>query len=202
MPRMILPAAPLLLGLMLALTMPAALPADAQSQRPHNSSSLATPRTQPAAAKPAPDHEAPDVGRPGDVVTFAGDYPQGSVVIVNKERRLYYVLGGGKAIRYPIAIGTEANQWTGNSFVRSKVKDPTWIPPWDPENVVPAGPANPLGPRAIYLDWSTYRIHGNNAPHSIGRAASHGCFRMHNHHVKDLYERVHIGAPIYVLSTL
>ena len=71
-----------------------------------------------------------------------------------------------------------------------------------PDEVIPAGPENPLGERAIYLDWSLYRIHGTNAPNSIGRSASHGCFRMHNKHVKDLYNRVHIGAPVYVVDAL
>ena len=141
-----------------------------------------------------------DLGRPGDVVRFAKPYPMGSIVIVNEERRLYYVLGGGRAIRYPIAIGTPDEIWTGRTFVQSKVKDPVWKPPWNPDEVVPGGPGNPLGERAIYLDWSLYRIHGTNAPNSIGRSASHGCFRMHNHNVKDLYERVHIGAPVYVVD--
>lgn len=143
-----------------------------------------------------------DLGKPGDVVRFLKPYPMGSIVIVNDERRLYYVLGGGRAIRYPIAIGTSDEIWTGRTFVQSKVKDPVWKPPWNPESEVPGGPNNPLGERAIYLDWSLYRIHGTNAPGSIGRSASHGCFRMHNHNVKDLYERVHIGAPVYVVNAI
>ncbi len=144
----------------------------------------------------------PEGGQPGDVVKFNRPYPPGAIVIANDERRLYYVLGNDKAIRYPIAIGTPDEIWTGRSFVQSKVKDPVWKPPWNPEEVIPAGPANPLGERAIYLDWSLYRIHGTNAPGSIGRSASHGCFRMHNKHVKDLYNRVHIGAPVYVVDDL
>lgn len=132
----------------------------------------------------------------------AGDYEPGSIVVVNSERRLYYVLGDGQAIRYPVAIGTMSNQWTGKSFVQSKAKNPAWRPPWSPGRVVPGGPGNPLGARAIYLDWSLYRIHGTNAPGSIGTAASHGCIRMHNRHVKDLYERVHLGAPVFIVESL
>ena len=59
-------------------------------------------------------------------------------------------------IRYPIAIGTPDEIWTGRTFVQSKVKDPVWKPPWNPDEVVPGGPGNPLGERAIYLDWSLY----------------------------------------------
>ncbi len=143
-----------------------------------------------------------DEGQPGDVVAFDRPYPMGAIVISNDERRLYYVLGGDRAIRYPIAIGTSDEIWTGRTFVQSKIKDPVWKPPWSPDEVIPAGPANPLGARAIYLDWSLYRIHGTNAPGSIGRSASHGCFRMHNKHVKDLYKRVHVGAPVYVVDDL
>ena len=152
----------------------------------------------------APVAAAPqdDVGQPGDVVAFKGRYPIGSVVVVNQQRRLYYVLGDGRAIRYPIAVGSTDNLWTGQSFVQSKAKDPKWIPPWDTEREVEPGPDNPLGPRAIYLGWTLYRIHGTNSPRSIGGAASSGCFRMYNHHAKDLYERVHIGAPVYVIDSL
>lgn len=143
-----------------------------------------------------------DEGQPGDVVAFDHPYPIGAIVISNDERRLYYVLGADRAIRYPIAIGTPDEIWTGRTFVQSKIKDPVWKPPWSPDEVVAAGPGNPLGERAIYLDWSLYRIHGTNAPGSIGRSASHGCFRMHNKHVKDLFKRVHVGAPVYVVDDL
>jgi lipoprotein-anchoring transpeptidase ErfK/SrfK len=66
-----------------------------------------------------------------------------------------------------------------------------------PKYVAP-GPQNPLGPRAMYLGWSEYRIHGTNAPNSIGSAVSSGCFRMHNADAIDLFDRVHIGAPVIV----
>jgi lipoprotein-anchoring transpeptidase ErfK/SrfK len=149
------------------------------------------------------ERRAGDGARSGDVVPFAhDDYPIGSIVIVNVERKLYYLLGDGQAMRYPIAIGTIANKWTGKTFIQSKAKNPAWRPPWNPGRVVPGGPGNPLGARALYLDWGLYRIHGTNAPGSIGSAASNGCFRMHNYHVKDLYERVHLGAPVFVVESL
>jgi lipoprotein-anchoring transpeptidase ErfK/SrfK len=194
--------APTRRGVLCALLVAAAAPAAlARRQfRPEDDDDVDAPsawrRDQPAAAG------NPDDGQPGDVVKFASPYPMGAIVIVNDERRLYYVLGADRAIRYPIAIGTEDEIWTGRSFVQSKVKDPVWKPPWNPGEVIQAGPENPLGERAIYLDWSLYRIHGTNAPGSIGHSASHGCFRMHNKHVKDLYNRVHIGAPVYVVDAL
>ena len=139
---------------------------------------------------------------PGTLVSFEAHYPAGSIIVVNTERKLYYVLGHGRALRYPIAIGTPRNQWTGKSFVQRKAKNPSWTPPWNRRRTIPGGPRNPLGKRALYLDWGLYRIHGTNAPGSIGRATSHGCIRMHNRHVMDLYERVHIGAPVFVVRSL
>jgi lipoprotein-anchoring transpeptidase ErfK/SrfK len=64
---------------------------------------------------------------------------------------------------------------------------------------VPGGhPQNPLGVRAMYLGKSLYRIHGTDAPWSVGQAVSHGCIRMYNQDVADLYQRVPIGARVVV----
>lgn len=137
-----------------------------------------------------------------ELVKLNTSHPMGTIIVVNKERKLYYVLKNGRAIRYPVAIGTPDNQWTGSYHVQSKAENPSWSPPWNPGYTVPGGPGNPLGARALYLGWSLYRIHGTNAPGSIGTAASHGCIRMFNEDVKDLYERVHIGAPVHVVDSL
>ncbi|MEZ5924766.1 MAG: L,D-transpeptidase [Hyphomicrobiaceae bacterium] len=152
---------------------------------------------------PVPVHAAPDI------VPITASYPTGAIVVVNKERRLYYILGNGHALRYPIAVGVPKEQWTGQIFVQSKQKNPGWSPTPDMRRrnpglpqYIPGGPRSPLGSRAIYLGWSNYRIHGTLAPGSIGQAASNGCFRMHNQDVNDLYERVHIGAPVYVIEEL
>ncbi len=141
------------------------------------------------------------------IVSMKLHYKPGTIIVVNSERKLYYVLGNGRAIRYPIAIGVPHEQWIGTTFVQNKRKHPSWTPPpktrgGKPGQTVPGGPGNPLGARAIYLDWSLYRIHGTYTPGSIGRASSNGCFRMYNKDVKDLYERVHIGAPVHVVQTL
>jgi len=142
-----------------------------------------------------------------EVVSLDHDIPVGSIVIDTAGRKLYYSLGHRRAIMYTVAVGKAGFQWFGESFVQTKRKDPGWSPTARMRRMgypryVPPGPHNPLGPRAIYLGWSEYRIHGTNAPWSIGSAASSGCFRMHNSDVKDLYERVHIGAPVLVVRNL
>lgn len=149
--------------------------------------------------------------RPGEAsssyerVDYPGAYELGTIVIHTSERRLYYVLGDGTALAYRVAVGRPSEQWFGESWVSDKKENPGWSPtpsmrrsnPGLPA-FVPPGPRNPLGVRAIYLGWGSYRIHGTNSPNSIGRAASSGCFRMLNKDVSDLYERVHIGAPVFV----
>ena len=141
-------------------------------------------------------HAAPEA------VAFQQNYPLGAIVVVNKERRLYYVVGKGRALRYSVAVGKPENQWTGQLFVASRAKNPSWTSTTTPGLTVGPGPANPLGVRALYLGWTNYRIHGTNAPGSIGSAASGGCFRMQNVDVVDLYERSSIGAPVIVVDAL
>jgi lipoprotein-anchoring transpeptidase ErfK/SrfK len=141
-----------------------------------------------------------------ELVSWDGAHELGTIVVKTSERQLYYILGSGMALRYDVAVGKEGMQWSGDTFVQSKRRNPGWSPtarmrsehPSLPE-YVPPGPKNPLGVRAIYLGWSEYRIHGTNAPWSIGRAASSGCIRMRNDDVVDLFERVHIGAPVQVI---
>ena len=141
-----------------------------------------------------------------ELVSWEGDHGSGTIIIMTSERKLYYVLGKGKALRYDVAVGKAGMQWSGDTFVQNKRKNPGWSPtarmrrenPRLPKYVEP-GPRNPLGVRAIYLGWSEYRIHGTNAPSSIGSASSSGCIRMRNSDVTDLFERVHIGAPVHVI---
>ena len=135
-------------------------------------------------------------------VPFDHGYPNGAIVIVNNERRLYLVLGGGKARRYKVAVGEQFEIWTGRTFVSAKKEDPWWHPV-DGSDPVPGGdPSNPLGRRALYLDWSLLRIQGTPSRHSIGRAVSNGCIRMLDEDVRDLYERVHLGAPVIAIHSI
>lgn len=133
--------------------------------------------------------------------------PPGTIVIETAAKVLHFVEGDGSVVSWPIAVGREGAQWKGTTHVTGKRKNPEWRltpnmrkrDPSLPEVVAP-GPSNPLGARAIYLAEGYLRIHGTNAPSSIGTAASSGCFRMHNEHVSDLYERVRAGAKVVVLE--
>jgi lipoprotein-anchoring transpeptidase ErfK/SrfK len=143
---------------------------------------------------------------PKTTVSFDASYAPGTIIINTSERRLYYVLGGGQALRYGIGVGRVGFTWAGVTQVSSKREWPDWTPPADmlrrrPElpRHMKGGIDNPLGARAMYLGSSLYRIHGSNEPETIGQAVSSGCFRMTNEDVVDLYSRVRIGAKVVVL---
>jgi len=126
--------------------------------------------------------------------------PKGTILIVNNERRLYYVLGDGKAKRYRVAVGEKIERWTGRTFVSMKRENPDWHPVDGSPKVEGGKPGNPLGKRALYLDWSLLRIHGTPKRRSIGTAVSNGCIRMYNEDVIDLYSRTHLGAPVIAVN--
>lgn len=128
-------------------------------------------------------------------------YAAGSIVIVNNERKLYYITGKGEALRYGVAVGKNSELWMGRTFVAAKAVDPKWIPVNGDDPVEGGDPGNPLGKRALYLDWSLLRIHGTPSRGSIGSATSNGCIRMLNEDVIDLFERVHLGAPVYAIKS-
>ncbi|HZP79715.1 MAG TPA: L,D-transpeptidase [Pseudolabrys sp.] len=142
-----------------------------------------------------------------DIVRLSG-YSAGTVVVKTNERRLYYVFDDGKAIRYPVGVGRAGMAWSGTVSVDGKYIRPAWSPPdvikrENPRipNVIPSGsPANPMGEAAITLSGGgQYAIHGTNNPGSVGRFVSHGCFRMYNSDVMDLYNRISLGTPVVVL---
>lgn len=140
------------------------------------------------------------------VVAFGGFMP-GTIVIRTSERHLYLVLGDGQAIRYPIAVGKPGKEWAGETVIARKVVNPTWEAPEvvhrdHPElpQIIPPGPSNPLGPRALVLAADEYAIHGTNRPGTIGTRASYGCIRMYNSHIIDLYARVGVGTPVVVMQ--
>lgn len=134
-------------------------------------------------------------------------YAPGSIVIITKQRKLYFVTAPGTAIEYNIGVGRAGFTWSGVHKVTNKKEWPTWTPPAQMHarqkglpKQMQGGENNPLGARAIYLGSTLYRIHGSNDPDSIGLADSSGCFRMHNSDVIDLYPRVAIGATVYVIN--
>ena len=142
----------------------------------------------------------------GDVVAFKSDVSPGTIVVRTSERRLYFVLGQGRALAYPVGVGRVGRQWAGRSFVDGKHVRPDWAPPPDIakdhpnlNRVIPGGsPQNPMGVAALTLDGGQYAIHGTNNPGSIGGFVSYGCIRMYNQDITDLYDRVMVGTPVLV----
>jgi lipoprotein-anchoring transpeptidase ErfK/SrfK len=138
-------------------------------------------------------------------VAYDGPGAPGSIVIDTPNKFLYFIEGRGRAIRYGVGVGRPGFEWSGVKTVSRKAEWPDWTPPADmllrrpdlPRHM-PGGPANPLGARALYLGSSLYRIHGTNEPDTIGRNVSSGCIRMMNADVIDLYNRVHVGAPVVI----
>ncbi|HVV93226.1 MAG TPA: L,D-transpeptidase [Hyphomicrobiales bacterium] len=143
---------------------------------------------------------------PRETVAYDGPYHAGTIVVNTKERRLYFVLGDGKAERYGVGVGRDGFQWGGVHAVTAKREWPGWTPPPEmlkrqPElpRYMEGGPKNPLGARAMYIGATLYRIHGSNEPWTIGQAVSSGCIRMTNDDVIDLYNRVKVGDEVVVL---
>jgi lipoprotein-anchoring transpeptidase ErfK/SrfK len=142
-----------------------------------------------------------------DVVQFSG-YSPGTIVVKTSERRLYYVTGDGRAIRYPVGVGKAGMAWAGTASIDGKYIKPGWSAPESirrdysrSPTIIPGGsPANPMGAAALTLSGGgEYAIHGTNNRGSVGGFVSHGCIRMYNEDVMDLYERVSLGTPVVVL---
>jgi len=140
------------------------------------------------------------------IVSFATREAPGTVIIDTPNTYLYYVLGGGQAIRYGIGVGREGFTWSGVQSVTKKAEWPDWTPPAEMiarqpylPRYMAGGPGNPLGARAMYLGGTVYRIHGTNAPGTIGTHVSSGCIRLTNEDVADLYARVNVGTKVIVL---
>jgi lipoprotein-anchoring transpeptidase ErfK/SrfK len=174
------------------------------------------PQSRGAYAPPQPGMAAIDPqGQPGyevdpryqkQVVDYDGSEPAGTIIINTRERLLYLVQGGGRALRYGIGVGRPGFTWAGVHHVTNKREWPDWTPPDEmlkrrpdlPRHMA-GGPDNPLGARAMYLGNTLYRIHGSNEPWTIGTQVSSGCIRMRNEDVIDLYERVKVGAKVVVI---
>jgi L,D-transpeptidase ErfK/SrfK len=116
-------------------------------------------------------------------------------LIVSIPDRKIVLMEDGRVVKvYPIAVGKNSTPSpNGNFHIASRVVKPTW---YKPGKTVGPGPANPLGTRWMGLGFKGYGIHGTNMPNSIGQAASHGCIRMRNHDVEELFELVQVGDPV------
>ena len=160
-----------------------------------------------------PDYQ-PETGQPKDLpsqfrrqmVDYPSREPAGTIVIDTPNTYLYFVLGGGKAMRYGIGVGREGFTWSGREKVSRMSEWPDWHPPKemiDRQPYLPrfmaGGESNPLGARALYLGNTLYRIHGTNQPSTIGSFVSSGCIRLTNGDIEDLYSRVTVGTHVVVL---
>jgi lipoprotein-anchoring transpeptidase ErfK/SrfK len=165
----------------------------------------------PQAAQPAPSDDEQAPAEPAarfkrQIVNFPTREAAGTIIIDTPNTYLYYVLGGGQAIRYGIGVGRDGFTWSGVKTITRKAEWPDWTPP--PEMIarqpylprqMAGGPGNPLGARAMYLGDTVYRIHGTNQPSTIGTRVSSGCIRLTNQDVTDLYSRVSVGTKVIVL---
>ena len=138
-------------------------------------------------------------------VFYRSQHPVGTIIVDTQERHLYLIESETRALRYGIGVGREGFTWAGLLRITRKIEWPDWRPP--PEMIerqpylprfMAGGPGNPLSARAMFLGETVYRIHGTNAPETIGQAVSSGCFRLVNDDVADLYNRVPVGTRVIV----
>jgi lipoprotein-anchoring transpeptidase ErfK/SrfK len=142
------------------------------------------------------------------IVAYNGGEAPGTIIIDTGNTFLYLVQPGGKAIRYGIGVGRDGFRWSGVQQITKKAEWPDWTPPAEMiarqpylPRFMAGGPTNPLGARAMYLGNTIYRIHGTNAPSTIGQRVSSGCIRLTNEDVIDLASRVNVGTKVVVLNT-
>ena len=138
-------------------------------------------------------------------VSYRSDYPPGTIIVNTSDRFLYLIQSQTVALRYGIGVGRDGFQWGGIYKISRKAEWPDWTPP--PEMIerqpylprfMAGGPGNPMGAAALYIGATVYRIHGTNAPETIGQAVSSGCFRLVNEDVQDLFARVPVGTKVIV----
>lgn len=151
------------------------------------------------------------------IVDYATKEKPGTIVVNTPNRFLYYVLPGGKAVRYGIGVGKSGFAWQGEAYIAWKQEWPNWHPPQEMADRKPEvaryvkdgmGPGlkNPLGARALYLfqngEDTLYRIHGACEPEYLGKAVSSGCIRLLDQDAIDLHRRAPHGATVRVLPSL
>ena len=187
----------LVIALLVALT----IPASAQFRQ------IPAPTMQ--EPDPGVDHTAKDVDLDPELrrqpVFYRSDYPPGTIIVNTSDRFLYLITSDTTALRYGVGVGRDGFQWGGIHKISRKAEWPDWTPP--PEMIerqpylprfMAGGPGNPMGAAALYIGATVYRIHGTNAPETIGQAVSSGCFRLVNDDVTDLYARVPLGTKVLV----
>ena len=158
---------------------------------------------------PGVDNTGRDVELPRELrrtsVFYRSGYPAGTIIVNTNDRFLYLIQSDTLALRYGVGVGRDGFQWGGTHTITRKAEWPDWTPP--PEMIerqpylprfMAGGPGNPMGAAALYIGTTVYRIHGTNAPETIGQAVSSGCFRLVNEDVQDLYARVPVGTKVVV----
>ena len=143
----------------------------------------------------------------GTLVAYAVTAKPGTIIVDTSARRLYFTLGQGKALQYPVGVGRVGLQWSGVSRINGRYTLPNWAPPAAirrdkpelPAVIAGGAPGNPMGAAAMTLAGGDYAIHGTNNPDSIGGFVSYGCIRMLNEDILDLMARVHIGTVVEVV---
>ncbi|MDP2409012.1 MAG: L,D-transpeptidase [Pseudolabrys sp.] len=138
-------------------------------------------------------------------VFYRTEHPVGTIIVNTADRFLYLVQANNTALRYGVGVGRDGFQWGGTHRISRKAEWPDWTPP--PEMIerqpylprwMAGGPGNPMGAAALYIGSTVYRIHGTNAPQTIGQSVSSGCFRLVNDDAIDLYHRVPVGTKVVV----
>jgi lipoprotein-anchoring transpeptidase ErfK/SrfK len=167
---------------------------------------FAPPRSNASLQPATPEHRAVNPRFARQEVNYDGNEKAGTIIINTRERLLYLVKEGGRAMRYGIGVGRPGFTWAGTHAITNKREWPDWRPPAemikrqpDLPRYMPGGPDNPLGARAMYLGSTLYRIHGSNEPWTIGQAVSSGCIRMRNEDVIHLYNQVKVGTKVVVI---
>jgi lipoprotein-anchoring transpeptidase ErfK/SrfK len=167
------------------------------------------PQTVAVAPNDEQDEAPVDARLRRQIVNYSNHEAAGTIIIDTPNTFLHYVLGNGKAMRYGIGVGREGFTWAGVKTVERKTEWPDWYPPIEMlarqpylPRMTAGGPGNPLGARAMYIAGTQYRIHGTNAPSTIGKQVSSGCIRLTNEDVIDLYSRVQVGAKVIVLPQI
>jgi lipoprotein-anchoring transpeptidase ErfK/SrfK len=155
--------------------------------------------------EPAPEAKVVPEAYRRQPVFYRTDEAPGTIIIDTQHRFLYLIQPNNIALRYGVGVGRDGFQWNGLLHITRKAEWPDWTPP--PEMIarqpylprfMAGGPGNPMGARALYLGSTVYRVHGTNAPETIGHAVSSGCFRLVNEQIMDLYERVPVGTKVIV----
>jgi lipoprotein-anchoring transpeptidase ErfK/SrfK len=149
---------------------------------------------------------APQAALAHGTIVAAPSVSAGTIVVRTSERRLYYGLGGGRAIAYPVGVGRAGQQWSGTSYINRKYIRPDWTPPSViladhpniPRLIKGGSPHNPMGVAAMSIAGGEYAIHGTNQPGTVGHFVSYGCIRMFNADITDLYSRVRVGTEVIV----